>query len=200
MSELLVMMMKKKHIINCDIIGNPIIDNDFIVTNTTINDYLAFKPETTNLKSWKFTTKFKINNLSTSVGYIFTPQPDRHGLRFVYNKDNVGVNSFNVLVGYNDVWQNQNNGAIKNVYYNVGEWWWTIIEYNATEEKLYVNYSLNGNSYTNILTVSLSNNNYFSGLTYQEICRGNNNNNELNIDLKEVKYYIDNQLSFSAVI
>ena len=186
---------------DAEVVGNPTITDDYILTNTTTNDYLRFKPESSNQKSWKFTTKFRINNLSTSAGYIFTPQPDRYGLRFAYNKDNVGVNGFSCLIGRNNNWQNQSPSSyyqIKNVYYNAGEWWWVTIEYNQTEAKLYVNYSLDGNSYTNILNIPLSNNNYFNDISYQEICRGNNNN-EINIDLKEVKYYIDGQLVFSAV-
>lgn len=203
MSKLLAMLMQKQKtaVLNCTIIGNPTITSDFIITYSNSNNKVEFKPQPTNFKSWRIITKFRINNLNTSAGYIITPSIDRQGLRFAYNKDNVGVNGFNVLVGYNNVWQNQDNGAISNVYYNVGEWWYFSIEYNATTTKLSIQKSLDNVSYTELKNISLENRNYFSNSNlYQYLSSGGTaNNNDFNIDLKETKYYIDGQLSFEAV-
>lgn len=191
-------------ILNAEIVGTPTISDDFILSNFDDSNYLKFNPENPyygeEVKDYTIVTKFKVADLTKS-GCLFMCSPDQKGFKISYGEDGSGQGGMSFLVTdrYGDSWANTSYLAyiVSNIYTTANQWIWVKAEIKQTN--IYVYTSLDGINYTEkyngYFYYSASN---FVNLSYEQVGTGNNNNT-IEIDLKETKYYIDDVLSWEAV-
>lgn len=189
--------------LNAEIVGTPTISDDFILSDFDNNNYLKFNPATPTNAKCKFTCKFRVTDL-TKKGCIFMCTPDQKGFKFTYGEDGVGQYGFSCLFTDSNgtQWANSNGTSryyISNVYTTANQWVWVTIEI-LTNTNFLVSLSTDGENYTQIKDGWTWYNTppNFSNLTYEQIGTGDSGNG-IEIDLKEVKYYIDDVLSWEAV-
>lgn len=208
MSKLLSMMMSSSSgvgTLNAEIVGTPTISDDWILSNFDSSNYLKFVPTTSNLTDFTFTTKFKVSDLSKE-GHIFQCVPDQSGINFGYATDGSGTNGLSVLVtdhSNTSYWGNAINGTtgyrISNAYTVANQWMWIKIEVtNGQDIKVYS--STDGTTYTKIHDVTaIYGTGNFGQLQYEIIGGNEAISTGIEIDLKEVKMYVDGTLFWEAV-
>ena len=192
--------------LNAEIVGTPTISDDFILSNFDNSNYLKFNPANPSGDTFTFVTKFKVGDL-TKKGLLFMCQPDKTGLRISYGDDGSGQGGISFLLTdqTGNRWTNDNGQSrflIFNVYTVANQWMWLKLfcDRNDNRSNMQVDISTDGETWTNV-KMGYSWNDLpttFPYLTYEQIGVGDSNNT-IEIDLKEVKYYIDNVLSWEAV-
>lgn len=194
--------------LNAEIVGTPTISDDFILSNFDNSNYLKFVPTSPNNNVFEIRVKFRIADL-TKKGCIFMCSPDQKGIKLTYGGDGAGQNGLSFLVtdGSGASWGNAAEGyRATNVYTVANQWMWiklgTLIDEN-NNRFVYLEISTDGTNYTRIKQVFCFNGaGNFANLTYEQI--GTNDGsmtapNSMEIDLKEVKFYINGTLSWEAV-
>lgn len=182
---------------NFDIVGTPTISSDNILSNFNNSNYLYTLDLYTSINhNYKLTTKFRIADLTKNC-IIYGCEPDQSAIRLSYNSEG-GQGSFSLLIpdNYGAGWVNSSNFIIPNAYTVANQWMWATIIKEDNLIQLLV--STDGANYSKIYEydagVYISS--YIKGK--QVIGKGDNNNTS-EIDLKEVKYYLNGQLSWEAV-
>lgn len=205
-TNLLSVIGKKKIKLNVNVYGNPIIDDNGILKGFNNNNYVYWKLEQppSNYSSFELQTKIRINDLSQNNIVIFGIKPSTQGIKFSYNNDGSGAYGFSCLVGNNNDWINVYGTYLApNVYTTASVWWWIKIRYEYSDNKLYLKKSTDGITYSNLFSTTCNSRPNFSNNTEEIIGYSSHipdiNSNKADIDLKEVKYYINNELSFKAV-
>ena len=197
--------------LNAEIVGTPTISDDFILSNFDSSNYLKFNPTSPNNNAFEIRAKFRIADL-TKKGCIFMCSPDQTGIKLTYGGDGVGQYglSFLVTTGVTGTSWGNTGGTSEyqatNVYTVANQWMWvklgTLIDGN-NNRYVYLEISTDGTNYTRIKQVFCFNGaGNFANLTYEQI--GTNDGsmtapNSMEIDLKEVKFYINGTLSWEAV-
>ena len=209
MSGFAQLMMRSKGLkLNANILGNPIIDNDYILKGFNNNNYVYWKLEnpTTNPFNWRATVKFKINDLDQTNVVIFGVKPSTQGFKIAYNNDGAGKYGLSCLIGNSSDWINSSSTTryqIKNVYTTVGEWWWLDLSFDSSTKQILLKKSTDGTTYTNLLNITVSSNSNFANNTEEIVGFSSQitdiTTNKADIDLKEIKYYINGNLSFKVV-
>lgn len=194
--------------LNAEIVGTPTISDDFILSNFDSSNYLKFNPTSPNNNAFEIRVKFRIADL-TKKGCMFMCNPDQRGIKLTYGGDGAGQNGLSFLVtdSSGTSWGNTAEGyQATNVYTVANQWMWvklgTLIDGN-NNWYVYLEISTDGTNYTRIKQAFCFNGaGNFANLTYEQI--GTNDGsmtapNSMEIDLKEVKFYINGTLSWEAV-
>lgn len=196
--------------LNAEKVGTPTISDDFILSNFDSSNYLKFNPTSPNNSAFEIRAKFRISDL-TKKGCIFMCSPDQTGIKLTYGGDGAGQYGLSFLVtnSSGSSWGNTDGSGhyqATNVYTVANQWLWVKLGVSIEENDnryVYLETSTDGTNYTQVNHSFLFNGaGNFSNLTYEQI--GTNDStmtspNGMEIDLKEVKYYISGVLSFEAV-
>ena len=182
---------------NFDIVGTPTISSENILSNFNDSNYLYTLDLYTSINhNYKLTTKFRIADLTKNC-IIYGCDPDQSAIRLSYNSEG-GQGSFSLLIPNSSGtgWVNSSNFIIPNAYTIANQWMWANIVKEENLIQLLV--STDGANYSKIYE-------YDAGVYISSYIKGKqvigkgDNNNTAEIDLKEVKYYLDGQLSWGAI-
>lgn len=178
-------------------VGTPIISSNRILSNCNNSNYLYTKDlYTSRNHNYKLTTKFRIADLTQSFR-IFGSDPDLSAVRFSYGEEG-GYGSFSLLIPADNgaSWVTSSNFIIQNAYTVANQWMWATIVKEDNLIQLLV--STDGVNYSKIYEYNAGV--YISSYIKEKQTIGQGNGNALEIDLNEVKYYLENELSWTVVL
>ena len=185
-----------KRTLNATIVGSPTISSDFIASGFSASNYLSFPIVSPNgNKSWKVRIKFRFTQLSDTT--IMDAPSDQENFRLGVGTNGLQSNELNCLFSDGGGWLNSGDYDLGIKYENANEWWWLELGYNATSEKLFVNKSLDGETFSNIWETS-----GYWGFNWEEVeeIGKDANSTYLEFDLKELKQYIGDIVVYQGTI
>lgn len=182
--------------LNITKVGSPVIADDFIVSGFSANNYLSFPIVSPNgNKTWKIRIKFRFTQLSDTN--IIDAPSDQKNFRLGVGTNGLPSKELSCLFSNGNNWINSGNFDLGVKYETANEWWWLEIGYDSTTSKLFVNKSLDGETFSNLWEYSIS-----SSFTWNEIEEIGKDNNAtyLEFDLKELKQYIGDVVVYQGTI